>query len=140
VTARRKGAGGERELATELHAQLGVRLVRRLDQSRAGGHDLEPQEGDDSPVAMVLSALALEVKRHRTATDGQVRQWWAQAAEQAREAGLVPVLAWRIDRSGWRVVVPLSWLGIEAGPPADYAYTATLSVDGFASIVREQIG
>jgi len=69
---RRKGSAGELEFARAIFDTLGVRLVRQLDQCRAGGFDLAPEPTDDSACAVLLRGYAVEVKRHRTATSGEV--------------------------------------------------------------------
>ena len=115
--SRRKGANGERELCAQLHALVGVRFVRRLDQVRSGGHDLEPEANDCSAAACVLRGFAIEAKRRARITDADVARWWAEeAVPQAEAVGLVPMLAYRPDRGSWRVVLPLTALA--AGVPA----------------------
>ena len=134
--SRDKGAAGERELARLLFDHLGVRIRRNLEQSRAGGHDLEPE--GDAPTVHALRAFALEVKRRRRVSDAELRQWWDQAERQAARCARYPALAWRADRSPWRVTVPLRALG----PYTDacgWEWAATLSLDGFAHLVRERI-
>ena len=126
TNGRRNGADAERELAARIAALTGVRLVRRLDQVRAGGHDLEPDVGDTSDAAAALRRLALEVKRRRAITDADVARWWTEeAVPQARAAGLLPALATRADRAPWRLVLPLA-LFSEALPevPATFALEA----------------
>ena len=51
ATSRTKGAAAERELAAALDELIGVRLTRRLDQARGGGHDLDLPHGATGPVA-----------------------------------------------------------------------------------------
>jgi Holliday junction resolvase len=134
---RTKGASGERELANLIHLHLGVRLARNLEQSRRGGHDLIPHPEDTGPVAQELARFAIEVKRHAKATPALLRDWWTQATEQARRAGLVPCLAYREDRQEWRVVLPLSALQPSLEPWEGHEWTADLSLLGFVTLVRE---
>jgi hypothetical protein len=139
INGRQKGAGGERELATLIHEHLGVRLMRRLDQARGGGHDLEPAPGQTGPVAATLAGLAIEVKRYSTITPAMMQGFWLQATMQAEAAGLVPCLAYRGNRHPWQLVVPLSWLMPgTAGHPVDLAYAATLPLEAFCLVVRER--
>ena len=136
-TSRTKGAAGERELCSRIHALTGVRLVRRLDQCRGGGHDLEPEPGDTSAAATWLRRFAPEVKRHRAAAPASVATWWAQAVRQADAAGLVPLLAYRADRAPWHVVVPLHALAPGTAPADDAVpHMATLDLEGFAAVAR----
>jgi hypothetical protein len=137
---REKGAGAERELAGAIFEELGVRLVRNLEQSRAGGHDLTLAPEQSGPVADALSRYALEVKRHAKATPALLAGWWAQAQAQAEAAGLVPALAYRPDRMPWRVVLPLAELRVELTRAAGIEFTAELSLPAFCAIVREAGG
>lgn len=84
---RDNGAGAERELAGAIFERLGVRLVRNLEQSRAGGHDLTLAPGERGPVAAALGRFAIEVKRHAGATPAELRAWWIQTETQAEAAG-----------------------------------------------------
>ncbi|NEV64134.1 putative PDDEXK endonuclease [Thiorhodococcus minor] len=135
---RTKGSAGEREACRALHDLLGVRLVRNLEQSRRGGHDLIVHPDEHGPVADALRGFAPEIKRHARATAGLLAEWWRQAVEQADQAGLVPVLIFREDRGSWRARLPLAtlrpdlpkiWTGLD--------FTAELSLPGFAAVVRE---
>jgi Holliday junction resolvase len=137
VNSRRKGADGERELVRQLHEALGVRMVRNLEQSRRGGHDLIPDPDATGPVARSLARYAFEVKRHSRATPYLLKGWWAQSCAQAERVGLMPCLCYRENREGWRVVLPLAalWPGLPDGDGLDG--TVTLSVAAFAAIVRE---
>lgn len=136
-TSRTKGANAENEVAREIHDLLGVRMSRRLRQYQAGGCDLQVDEGQEGAVADLLRRLAIEVKRHATATQAQVAGWWRQAVEQAHAQGTIPCLAYREDRQQWRVVLPLN--ALISGAPADWSHqsTAELSLWGFATWARE---
>lgn len=134
---RDKGASAERELAGAIFGELGVRLVRNLDQSRRGGYDLTLAPDEAGPVAAVLARFALEVKRHAQATPANVRVWWGQAEAQADAAGLVPVLAYRADRGAWRFVLPLYEVRPDLTQAAGVEFTAELSLTGFCALVRE---
>lgn len=134
---RTKGAGGELELAGALFDELGVRLVRNLAQSRAGGHDLTLAPGECGPVAAALARFAFEVKRHARATPAELRAWWIQAETQAEAAGLVPALAYRADRHPWRVVLPLAELRPDLTRAPGWDFTAALPLPAFCALVRE---
>ena len=130
---RNKGAKGERELARVLWEHLGVELRRNLDQSRTGGHDLIAM--GYSPAAVTMRRFALEVKRRYLIKPADIAAWWHQATEQADRAGLIPALAYRADHRPWRIVIPLA--SIREDLPGDQ--TATLTVEGFAALVREGV-
>src|SRR5689334_7934749 len=104
MKSRNKGKVGEREIAAivrDLTGWEGRRKVRQLD----GESDLEGVPG-----------WCVEVKRHATATRGEVREWWCQTREQAEAEKAVPVLFYRKDRDEWRAVWPMSCtIGIPHG-------------------------
>ena len=139
INSRMKGASSEREFAGLIRDNLGVKLVRVLDQSRGGGFDLAPAPNQEGPVVDALRGMAIECKRYGAITPHLMTRFWAQAVKQAEAAGLVPALAWRADRQPWRVTVPLSWLA-GMGESREIEYAVTLSVEGFALAVRELAG
>ncbi len=122
---RNKGKSGEREAGALVRELTGWDVRRRVRQ-HAGDSDLQGVPG-----------WALEVKRHRTATPGEVARWWAQAVAQAGD--LLPVLLYRADRAEWRAVWPLAvllvhqtadaWRGVE--------WTADTTVQAWAAVARE---
>lgn len=128
INLREKGASSEREFARLIEEQLGVRLVRNLEQSRSGGHDLEPM-GDD-PAALALGRFAIEVKRHAAITPAKLAEFWKQAEEQAKKAARTPVLA-------LREVLPLCALNANFGAWEGIEWAAALSVPAFCALVRE---
>ena len=136
-TQRTKGASGERELATLIFDELGVKMARNLDQSRRGGHDLIVTDDATGPVASSLARYAIEVKRHASAPPGSVRAWWSQTESQAARVGLVPALAYRADRGSWRFVLPLAALRPDLTRASGIEYTADLSLPAFCAVVRE---
>jgi len=136
TNSRRKGAAGEREFSTAVRDALGVRLLRRLDQCRAGGFDLAPEPDDGSPAAAWLRAHAVEVKRHRGASAAEVAGWWAQTLRQADAAGLEPMLAFRADRQPWHIVVALDTLAAVTVPAGAERLAATVSLEGLAALAR----
>lgn len=97
-----KGATGEREVAALLtawasEAGVGLDLIRNLEQTRGGGHDL---------VGTEQYGLAIEVKRVEA---NGLNVWWAQAVRQAEQVGCAPVLAHRRNHQPWRFRVQ-AWL------------------------------
>jgi Holliday junction resolvase len=138
INSRQKGAGAEREFAGLIHDWSGVRLIRNLEQTRSGGHDLIVHPDEVGSVADAFRKLAIECKRYQTATDAQIQKWWAQAVMQGDQAGLKPVLAYRANRSPWRVIVPLALVNPSLSQNSQLPYTATLSVEGFCHTLSEQ--
>lgn len=124
--SRSKGARGERELRRLLEAELGGAIVRNLEQTRSGGHDLLGVDG-----------WAVEVKRYRRVTRALVATWWAQACEQAERAGLRPVVLYREDRGEWLAVVHLADLhpGMERWP--GFEWCAVLTLPAWCAVVRD---
>ena len=94
--AKAKGAGGELEAARLLTlwaVEVGVSLdpTRNLEQSRAGGFDLNGVPG-----------LGVEVKRQESL---DLTSWWRQTLRQAEAGGVVPLLMYRQNRKAWRFKV-----------------------------------
>jgi Holliday junction resolvase len=137
TNGRNKGAGAEREFAAAIRDELGVRLLRNLEQPRSGGPDLYPHPDEAGPTADALRCWAIEVKRHARATPALVGAWWRQATEQAAKVARLPALAYRADRGPWRVVVPLAELRPDLPGWQGHDWTAELSLSGFCAVVRE---
>jgi hypothetical protein len=92
--SRTKGNVGEREIAGIVRDLTGLDCKRRVRQ-HDGDSDLKGVPG-----------WSVEVKRHRTATRGDIARWWQQAVAQAGD--LLPVLFYRVDRDAWRAVWPVA--------------------------------
>ena len=98
INSKVKGAKAERDVIgmlwpamAEVSEQLGIELVkpsRNLEQSRAGGCDLNDVPG-----------FAVEVKFH---AKPKIYDWWLQAKRQAEEIGLEPILAYKVNGWQWR--------------------------------------
>jgi Holliday junction resolvase len=126
---RNRGAAAERELARWIKDELGVEVSRNLKQYQ------RTQEGDLTP----LGPFLLEVKYHARIN---VRDWWRQAVVSAKASSLIPVVAYKVSRKGWRFVLPVSrpegrwynmaWL-------YEYEYTMDVGPACFAMIVRESL-
>lgn len=126
---RAKGQTGEREIAA-LVRDLTWWDVRRRVRQHDGDRDLGAAPG-----------WSVEVKRHRTASRGDVAVWWQQTVEQADE--MLPVLFFRADRDSWRAVWPIALLlamqsadKVPAGWRG-YPWTVEGSVDAWAAAARE---
>ena len=124
INSRNKGAAGEREVAKIIDDLLGIKVQRNLDQWRQGGYDLEG-----------LGGWAIEVKR---AKKPLLESWWAQTEEQAKLANRKPVLWYRLDNQKWNVVVPLNLISLGLGCCLGLDYTAKLTPEGFAMLIREK--
>ena len=120
LKSRRKGANGELEIAGIIRDLTGWDVRRKVRQ-HDGDSDLEGVPG-----------WSVEVKRHATASRGEIRKWWEQAVMQAPDARARPVLFYRRDKDEWRAV----W-GIDNSP--DYELTAEGSVEAWAMVARESL-
>ena len=101
INVREKGATGEREVAKLIKKSLGVSLVRNLEQTRNGGHDLMPEVD----TGCAICQFAIEVKRYNRVTDGKVKTWWEQTTSQADNVDKKPCLIYRGDNEPWRVMI-----------------------------------
>ena len=118
---RNRGAAAERELARWIKDELGVDVSRNLKQYQRS------QEGDLTP----LGPFLLEVKYHARIN---VRDWWKQAVVSAKACGLIPVVAYKVARKGWRFVLPHT--SAQGEWSHDYEYTIDVGPACFAMIVR----
>ena len=123
INSRAKGASGERECIEELKKHLpeeiSSQIKRNLEQTRDGGHDL-----------LGLRDWAIEVKRYAQIDPSDIRRFWEQTKEQARNGNRRPALIYRADRRDWRVVISAI-----QDPNPDLNETIEMSVGLFASIV-----
>lgn len=124
ANSRQKGKGGEQELAKMLREEMGFDVTRNLNQTRDSGHDL-----------LGLEPFAVEVKREKAI---RLPAWWRQAVTQAETAGMHPALAYRMDRKGWRVRIPMAAMIDGLGPVDDLEWTADISLAAFCAVVRER--
>ena len=87
--AKYKGKRGEYEFNGILASHLGKRLQTN---PHAQGADNQ-----------TIPGLSIEVKRQETLV---VSTWWKQTIRQADNDGCIPVLAYRRNRSKWKVCLP----------------------------------
>ena len=101
--SRNKGAAAEREFCRRVATLTNgrVNLRRNLAQCRDSGDDIAD------------FSFSIEIKRHRTATDGQINQWWQQCQANANAQNKVPVLAFRPDQQHWQVVMHANYFFAE---------------------------
>jgi len=119
VNSRTKGKTGEREVVNMLK-DAGFDAARNLDQVRDGGHDI-----------VGISNVAIEVKRSKVLL---LSKWWTQTVKQAGDDKF-PVLAYRLDRQKWKVVVTSDFLSKDL----PRSITLTLEWDDFIYYLREVI-
>lgn len=135
--SRTKGQSGEREFAGLLFDHLGIEVKRHLEQSRSGGHDLVVTDPGSCRITEAFDLFAVEVKRHKTASQGLIASWWLQAVEQANRAEKIPALAYRADRQQWQIALPLYAISSGLSQSDSYESTAALSLSGFCGVIRE---
>lgn len=97
ANSRNKGAQFEREIATLLRDELGVKFERDLDQYR------KADRGD--LICEVPFPFLIECKRRASGSFSQ--NWWAQAYKAACATGQHPAVIYRFDRQPIRVRVQL---------------------------------
>jgi Holliday junction resolvase len=128
ASQRNKGSKSEREFCKALSEHLGETFTRELGSARDGGPDL-----------LVGTQWAVEIKR---CEELRLKEWWAQACEQAVGLYRYPALAYRQSRQAWCILVPLDvvlW-GIKTWEsPNTLDWTAQVSVAGFATVIRESL-
>ncbi len=85
---RSKGARAENQFAAMLSDDLGIPIKRTLGQARDGGADI------------MLGIFAVQIKH---AARASIKSWWQQTVTDAHKANKIPVLAYKINRQGWRI-------------------------------------
>lgn len=131
INSRTKGNNAEREVSKLLYDELGIKLIRNLDQSRSGGHDLTPEQSGG-----LMDVYAIEVKRYAKITTAMLKGFWNQAVDQAKRANKVPVLIYRQDRGGWLTVVPLHQINPALSESNSFDSVAILNLSAFCAVVR----
>jgi len=130
VNARNKGRRGEREVIDEIKELLGIQLEVNYSQTFGGGHDL-----------LGLDGFAIEVKRRKVITPGDLKNFWEQTTTQARKVRLLPCLWFRADRSDWRVMIAKPYaLKNNLFEMEDFNVAMNISTELFASLIREEYG
>ena len=137
INSRTKGAAGEREFASLIYDHLGVKLIRNLEQSRGGGHDLIVHPDCEGEAARSLDRFAIECKRYQNVTYADLRRFWKQTVGQAEQINKIPLLAYRVNRQPWKIIIPLPVLNHELCSDAGLEWTGVLSIHGFSLVVRE---
>lgn len=133
-SSRTKGAGGELELCRIFGAQLGIRAVRNLDQTRAGGIRGDILQDVDGVVEAFPAGFVVECKR----SAGRFQAgWWVQAKKQAKQAKGIPALCYRQDRGQWAVRLRGSDL-VEELKDESGAWVE-MGLEDFCTVVRERM-
>ena len=140
INSRNKGASAELEFSNIIYQWSGIRLIRNLEQSRSGGHDLIVHADEVGPVADSFRSLAIECKRYGKVTPGLIKTWWQQAREQAELNGLQPILAYRADRQDWQVIAPLHIINGSMSRNLGLDSTCSVSVQGFCRVIELATG
>jgi hypothetical protein len=89
--SRNKGAAAEREFTAILSDRLGTQIKRKLGQARDSGDDCQ------------WGKFRFEIKRRETLAIME----WCRQIESHCSAEEVPVVAFRQNGQGWRVVLKL---------------------------------
>jgi Holliday junction resolvase len=110
INSRTKGSATEREFSKRIEKNLGIKLIRNLEQTRGGGHDLIPEHSAVGPLADQFRKLAIECKRYAKVMRADLERFWVQTTEQAGKIEGVPVLAYRANFEDWKVVVPVGYV------------------------------
>lgn len=117
---RRKGQVGERQLAAELSALLGIEVKRRV-RNHLSDSDIVGLDGW-SAECKVCAAPAMSA-------------WWQQTVAQTKP-GELPVLFYRLPRKPFRAVLPICLL-IGGDVHVDVEQTIETTLAGFAAVYRE---
>jgi Holliday junction resolvase len=121
---RNRGAAAERELARWIRDELGIDVSRQLKQFQEAQHfDLTP-----------VGPFGIEAKYHARIN---VKDWWKQAVVSAKASSLIPVVAYKVARKGWRFVLPHT--SAQGDWSHDYEFTVDAGPACFAMIVREAL-
>ena len=125
INSRQKGRDGEQAVARILREELGMEIHRNwAEQAAIGGCDL-----------IGIPGWGIEVKRIKSATEGNLKQYWGQAADQAKEAKVRPALIYREDRQDWKVRMSLYDLRPDLGDHRQ----VTMALLSWCTLVREEL-
>jgi hypothetical protein len=93
-------------------------------------HLQEAQHFDLTPVG----PFGIEAKYHARIN---VKDWWKQAVVSAKASSLIPVVAYKVARKGWRFVLPHT--SAQGDWSHDYEFTVDVGPACFAMIAREAL-
>lgn len=138
INSRNKGASAERAFAQLVLDGIGVSLARNLEQTRSGGCDLVVTGPMAAPYAQYVAGLSIEVKRYASAVPSDIRGWWEQAVFQAARTEREPLLAFKLDRRDWQIMVPLHLVHREAPRDTGYPLAVSMTLGGWFTLVMTQ--
>lgn len=122
ISARAKGAAGEREAAQWLKTNLDLAALpeRNLEQVRSGGHDL-----------INVDPFCFEIKRCETLS---LRDWWVKTFNTARKEQLVPVVMFRQNKQKWEFLISARYIAL----PVGYIRLDSIEFKKWAKLVLEE--
>ena len=138
INSRNKGASAERAFAQLVLDGIGVSLARNLEQTRSGGCDLVVTGPMAAPYAQYVAGLSIEVKRYASAVPSDIRGWWDQAVAQAIRTEREPLLAYKLDRRDWQVMIPLHLLHRDAPHDMGFSLAVRMTLGGWFTLVMTQ--
>jgi Holliday junction resolvase len=130
ANSRNKGAGFERDIASELFLLTGIKFSRDLEQVRDAGRGDLVADDPQWP-------FTIECKRRAS---GSLPSWdWIEQASTAAEcAGKIPAVVFRFDRQRTRVMVPfLAFQAAYGIPSDDLGQWAEVTLPGLAELACE---
>ena len=104
-----KGDVGEREFITEMKLVCDVEFKRNQDQAAYGGHDIVVAKRRTPLARFIDDRYAIEVKRRNKIKPSMLIDFWEQTRKQALKIERYPLLAYREDYRGWRMLIPIMW-------------------------------
>jgi len=135
VNARNKGAANERAVGRMYFDEMGVTLMRDIEQYRRSDRGDLIADGDfDFP-------FCIEVKSRAGVNVSYDKAWWAQVDKAAKACGKMPLLWYKYDRREWRVVMRLKDVCVAVAPASiDDSYAdalLTMDADTHFYLARE---
>ena len=135
TNGRQIGANFERNVASLLHEEMGLKFKRDLDQYRESLHGDLICEEIDFP-------FVIECKRRAKGTT-YAREWWEQAkaaAEATPRRKKFPVLIYQLMRSPIRCVVDLNVvIDVVGGEKFRHENLVEMSIPTFCLLAREML-
>ena len=101
VNVRQKGAANERAVAKLYYDDMGVKLVRDIEQYRRA------DRGDLIPDGDFGWCFCIEVKARVGVNTQHDKSWWEQVEKAAKAYDKIPVLWYKFNRRHWRVVMQM---------------------------------
>lgn len=129
TNSRRKGAAGEREVATELFRELGMGFKRDIEQYRTAERGDLICEDEGFP-------FCVEVKRYAKGWTCKP-EWIAQAFKAAANTGQHPCVIYRYDGQQWRCRIWVDAVAEALGTSIVAARHFDTDIQGFAWVARE---